>query len=252
MPSIQLFSYPTSPYAQKVGCYLKYKRLDFKLIPVNPLTNDQIAFTRQRQVPVLQIGDEWRKDSSALGIWLNDLYPERPILPSDEAARAAILDIDDWISQSLITSVFRYAVEWQNLWYSITNGWRLSRAVSNGTKLPRYVRLIWPFGIKRAPFIVKMVNALDLSESIPQMNRRLQQEFLEHLGDGPFLGSQPQVSLADLSAFPPIASGWFMGMKTKQSLLEHPEIRAWAKRIHAELPANPLLVPDKLLKRSVL
>ena len=55
MSSIQLFSYATSPYAQKVGCYLKYKQLDFKFIPVNPLTNEQIAFTRQQQVPVLQI-----------------------------------------------------------------------------------------------------------------------------------------------------------------------------------------------------
>lgn len=32
MSEIQLFSYPTSPYAQKVGCYLKYKKLDFELV----------------------------------------------------------------------------------------------------------------------------------------------------------------------------------------------------------------------------
>lgn len=250
MSSIQLFSYATSPYAQKVGCYLKYKQLDFKFIPVNPLTNEQIAFTRQRQVPVLQIDDDWRKESSELGLWLDELYPERPMLPSNKTAKDSILSIDEWISSKLIPSFFRYAVEWQNPVYSILNGWRLSRAVSNGTRLPLYVRLLWPFGVKRAPFIVKMVNELDLNESIPAMNTRLQNEFLAHLGDGPFLGGQAEISLADLSAFPPIASGWFMGMNTKQSLLAHPQIRAWAERVYAHLPANPLLVPDKILKRS--
>lgn len=252
MPSIQLFSYPTSPYAQKVGCYLKYKQLDFKLVGVNPMTNVEIAFTRQRQVPVLQIGDEWRKESSELGLWLDELYPERPLLPSDNTARESILKIDQWISRHLIISIFRYAVEWQNPWYSVTNGWRLSRAVNNARPLPLYARVLWPFAVKRAPFIVKAVNEMDLGESMPDMNRRLQQEFLEHLADGPFLGGQSQLSLADLSAFPPIASGWFMGMKAKQSLIAHPEIRAWAKRVYAQLPANPLLVPDKLLKRQTL
>jgi len=45
-------------------------------------------------------------------------------------------------------------------------------------------------------------------------------------------------------------SGHFMGMKTKQSLREHPEILAWAKRVYQELPDNPMLVPDKFLKRK--
>ena len=114
MTDIQLFSYPTSPYAQKVGCYLKYKDIDFKFIPVNPLHNSEIAFTRQRQVPVLQIGEEWRKESSELGIWLNELYPEPSILPDSQSEREQILKIDQWISDQLIPSYFRNAVEWQN------------------------------------------------------------------------------------------------------------------------------------------
>jgi len=252
MTDIQLFSYPTSPYAQKVACYLKYKQLEFKFIGVNPISSAEIAFTRQRQVPVMQIGDEWRKESSELGIWLDELYPERPILPNDQQSRDDILLIDQWISNSLIPSVFRYAVEWQNAWYSITNGWRLSRAVSNATPLPLYVRILWPWGVKRAAFIVNMVEKMDLTESIPDMNKRLQDEFLKHLAGGPFLGNQANITLADLSAFPIITNGHFMGMKTKQSLKEHPEILAWAKRVYAELPMNPTLVPDKLLRHHNL
>jgi len=121
-PPIQLFSYPTSPYAQKVGCYLKYKQLDYKLVAVNPLNNTEIRFTRQRQVPVLQIGNQWRKDSSELGLWLDELYPQKPIMPVDEAERDKVLLIDRWISDSLIPTSFRRAVEWESPVASILNG----------------------------------------------------------------------------------------------------------------------------------
>ena len=252
MSEIQLFSYPTSPYAQKVGCYLKFKQLDFKLVAVNPLTNDQIKFTRQRQVPVMQIGDEWRKESSELGLWLDETYPDKPMLPSDAAEREHILQIDKWISDSLIPSMFRAACEWQSSFNSITNGWKLSRAVSDATPLPRYVRLIWPFGVKRAPFIVNMVNQLDLTESMDDMLQRLQNEFVGHLEGGDFLGGRSQPSMADLSAFPTVANGYMMGMRAKIYLLDKPEIKAWAKRVLTHLPDNPLLVPDKFIQRRLV
>jgi len=251
MPNVQLFSYPTSPFAQKVGCYLKYKQIDFKLVPVNPLTNAEIAFTDQRQVPVLQIDGEWRKESSELGIWLDQRFASRPLLPEDQTLRQAISDCDAWISANLLPSIFRYAVEWQNPWYSISNGWRLSRAVNDATPLPFYVRLLWPFGVKRAPFIVRMVNAMNLEESIPKMNERLQTEFIRNLQGGPYLAGNSNPSLADFSAFPAIASGFFMGMKTRQALIDHPEIYAWSQRVYQHLPENPLLVPDRLLKRRL-
>lgn len=41
-----------------MGCCLYYKNLPFEFVPVNPMDAREIAFTRQTQVPVLQIGDE--------------------------------------------------------------------------------------------------------------------------------------------------------------------------------------------------
>ena len=252
MANIKLYSYPTSPYAQKVACYLNYKQLDFEFVPVNPMTNEQIKFTKQRQVPVLEIDGQWRTESSELGLWLEQVCPERSILPSDEPACHEVLEIDQWISSSLIPSVFRYAVQWQNPWHSITNGWRLSRAVHHSTPLPFYARALWPFAVKRAGFIVAMVEQMDLSESIPDMNARLQNEFISKLAGGPFFAGQTEVSLADLSAFPVVAHSYFMGMKTRQSLRDDPEILAWAKQVHAQLSKNPFLVDGCLLKRIEL
>ncbi len=251
MSHIQLFTYPTSPYAQKVGCYLKFKQLDFKLVGVNPMTNDQIRFTRQRQVPVLQIADQWRKESSSIGLWLEEKYPERPMLPVDKSERDRVLAVDKWVSESLIPSVFRNAYEWENAFYSITNGWKLSRAVNHCTPLPRLARVLWPFGVKRAPFIVNMVEQLDLTESMQDMVSRLQKELVQHLGSGDYLAGRSEPSMADLSAFPIVVNGYMMGMKSKRFMVDHPDIMAWVKRVSTYLPVNPLLVPDKYIVRSL-
>ncbi len=252
MSDIQLYSYPTSPYGQKVGCYLKYKQLDYRFVGVSPLSSEQIKFTGQRQVPVLQIGDEWKKESSELGIWLDQLFPERPIMPNDEARAQKIRGVDDWISQSLIPAMFRGAVEWQNAFNSIANGWRLARTVNIVTPLPFYVRLIWPFAVKRAPFIVRMVEQLDLNETMSDMMFRLEQEFVDHLNGQDYLGGESELSLADLSAFPIIANAYMTGMRSNHFLIDRPEIRAWAQRVARQLPANPLLVPDSFIKRSLV
>ena len=123
---------------------MKYKKLDFELVGVNPITSAEIAFTGQKRVPVLKIGDEWRLESSELGLWLEELYPAIPIMPADEAARAEVLAVDQWVSESLIPTIFRRAVEWENPIYSIQNGWKLARAVHNASPLPWYARVLWP------------------------------------------------------------------------------------------------------------
>jgi len=219
MSDIQLYSYPTSPYGQKVGCYLKYKQLDYRFVGVSPLRSEQIKFTGQRQVPVLQIGDEWRKESSELGMWLDQLFPERPIMPSDEVRAQKVRDVDDWISQSLITAMFRGAVEWQSNFNSMSK---------------------------------RMVEQLDLSESMSDMMLRLEQEFVDHLDGQDYLGGESELNLADLSAFPIIANAYMTGMRSNYFLIDRPEIRAWAQRVARQLPDNPLLVPDSFIKRSII
>jgi glutathione S-transferase len=97
---IILYGYPTSPYVMIVACFLRFKQLPFKYIPVNPVGPVAIKFTKQRQVPVLSIGEEWRTDSTPLGIWLNEVYPDNNILGSSESSRQKILAIDNWVSDS--------------------------------------------------------------------------------------------------------------------------------------------------------
>lgn len=251
MPHVTLYGYPTSPYVMKVACYLKYKKIPYDYVPVNPVSPVQIKFTGQRQVPVLTIGDEWRKDSTPLGIWLNENFPERNILGDSKADTQHILAIDRWISDHLITSVFRSAVDWESAWDSMRDGWLLARAVNNATPIPAFARVLWPFLVRRAKFIVDMVERLDRTESMSAMRERMRSEFLEHLGDGPFLGGRDTISLADLSAYPTIVSGYLMGMHQDVPFLRDDKVIAWCGRMQAKLPDNPLLVPDKLIEREM-
>jgi glutathione S-transferase len=249
-PPIKLYGYPTSPYVMKVACYLNYKQLPFEFVPVNPIHSKEIKFTGQKQVPVMEIGDEWRKDSSPLGIWLDERFPDRPLLGSSEIERVQIMAIDAWVSNMLIPARFRAAVEWESGINAIRNGWILSRAVNDASPLPWLVRKLWPIFVRRAPFILDMVNKLDPSESPIEMHKRLANEMLTHLGKGPFLGGLPEPSLADFSAYPLIVSGYLMGMHGKSQYLQHEKIVKWCRRVQSHLPKNPLLVPDYLIERT--
>jgi len=250
--AIKLYGYPTSPFVLKVGCYLKYKQLPFEFVPVHPVTRTQIKFSGQVQVPVLSIDEQWKSDSSPIGIWLDERYPDKPLLGTNESEKQTILEIDHWISKQLLPARFRAALKWESSWNGLRNGWLLGAAMNNSIALPWYLRVMWPFLVKRAGFLHKIVNQLDLTEPLWDMHERLAQELIGHLSDGPFLGGLSQPSLVDLSAYPIVIFSHLMGLHGRNVYLEKPEIIAWCKRVQSHLPDNPLLVPDDLLKRDLL
>lgn len=94
MDSITLYGAPFSPFVRKVRLALKHKGIDYKLIPVMPIGDDQPAeFTANSplgKIPLLHTGKIWLPDSSVICAWLDRVHPERPLLPDDAntAARA--------------------------------------------------------------------------------------------------------------------------------------------------------------------
>lgn len=95
-----LYSYALSPYAGKVHAFLNFKQLPFRVHYVNPLrAAKELDFTGQHFVPVVRIGEQWRADSTPIGLWLDEVFPELPLLPEGDAERTAILAIDQWAKQ---------------------------------------------------------------------------------------------------------------------------------------------------------
>lgn len=155
--SIRLYSYVTSPYAMKVHSYLLYKRLPFTVHYVNPFRVGR-ELPMGRQIPVLEIDDETRNDSTPIGLWLDERFPDAPaLLPTDPAEREEVIQQDRWVSEELIPTVFNDVYPRLNRdgWRSLRACLRLGYCVDQTTPdgLPAGTRFLWPLFIRQAGFI---------------------------------------------------------------------------------------------------
>lgn len=79
-----------SPYVRKVLACLELKRLDYEIDPITPFFgNDEFErLSPLRRIPVLIDGDLVLSDSSVIAAYLDEAYPEPPLLPRSPADRA--------------------------------------------------------------------------------------------------------------------------------------------------------------------
>lgn len=252
MSEIKLYGYCTSPYVRKAGAFLYYKGLDFTHTPVNPLDPaSTIGFTDGTQVPVVSVGDDWKRDSTPIGLWLDALFPDKPLVPADPEARAKVMAADAWASDVFLRSIFRAAMEPADTLDYRFRFWRLAALVSSQTPLPEEVRHNWPNFVPNAPFIQAMKAEMDLSESAGDMARRIAMELVGHIGEGPFIAGQPTPGLVDLAIFPNVVFGFMAGLEDQLSAAALPPIAQWISNVAAHLPDNPILVPDGFLVRRL-
>lgn len=249
---ITLYGYATSPFVRKVCCYLYYKELSFEFVGVSPVEPYKtIGFTDGTQVPVLKVGDEWRRNSSELGLWLDELFPDKPLLSEVAAEREKALGIDAWASEQFIPGmVFRPAVDSELDDAFRKRAWLLADIVSSGAELSDAIKQMWPELIRKAPFIIEMVNMLDREEPLDVMQVRLFLELVDFLGDGPYLGGLKEPSLADFAIYPQIIFPYQVGLLGSLPVAQHPTIGPWLKRVSEHLPANPWCVDEKFIVNS--
>lgn len=243
---ITLYVYVTSPYANKVKCFLDYKNLDYRVIHVDPMERKDIAFTKQKQIPVLKVRHEWRVDSTPIGLWLDELFPETKLIPSSKE-KDKILKIDRWISNTLIASIFRQVAEWKSISSGMEDGWKLSSTLNKSRPLSKISRFLWPIGLKHTGFIKRIANQMDHTETIEKMRKRVIKEFLKKLGKGPYLGGYQKPTLADLSAYPQFALPHAIGMNQAYPIDDYPKIKEWMKKVQKHLPKNTLLIKEECI-----
>ncbi len=250
MTEVKLYGYATSPYVRKSGCFLYYKGIDFTHVPVNPLKPQAtIGHTHGTQVPVLEVDGEWRLESSDHAHWLDELFPQKPLYPI--VHREKIDEIDRWISDAFLPSLFRMAIDGDFNMQFVRRAWRLAALVNADTPLPFPVRLIWPIGLRRASFIQHLSQHIDLSESYEDMRERLLLELVEHIGQGPFMGGLEQPTMLDLAVFPQLVFSYMFGLEERLSAASHQAIKDWLTRVCEHLPDNPTLAADKMLVHSL-
>jgi glutathione S-transferase len=90
MNDLELFSMPLCPFAHRVRLVLAEKEIAYRLTEID-LGNKPPAFLKispYGKVPALRHGDKHICESAIINEYLDEVFPERPLLPRDPAVRA--------------------------------------------------------------------------------------------------------------------------------------------------------------------
>ncbi len=99
---ITLHQFQVSPFCDKVRRILHWKRLEYRIQEV-PLVRAQAIrkINPIGKLPCLEHDGAFVADSTDIAYYLEERFPEPPILPSDPAQRALCHVFDDWADESL-------------------------------------------------------------------------------------------------------------------------------------------------------
>lgn len=251
---IILYSYLLSPFAAKVHTFLRYQGLPFETAYVDPRRARE-DLPLGSQVPVLRIDDESRADSTPIGCWLDERFPDAPrLLPPEEPDRRQVLEIDRWVTDRMIPVAFRTMLATGEPWWtrvrSRRRGARALHATVTGG-LPLGLRILYPLLVSRPRFIRRQLALADPDRSLRDVQSRLCAELTERLEGGPFLGGRTRASLADLSAYPQLVLPHLAGYARGDYFRRHEAVTAWLGRVGALLDPSVPLLPTALVERRL-
>jgi glutathione S-transferase len=100
---LELYQYELSQFSEKVRLILDYKGLDYRKIEVTPGVGQFELFrlSGQSQVPVLKDGGTVISDSTAIAMYLERKYPDKPLIPTDPKQRGLCLLMEEWADASI-------------------------------------------------------------------------------------------------------------------------------------------------------
>lgn len=104
--TLELHHWEISPFCEKVRKILDYKGIPYRTV-TQPLTQRPLLqrHTGQQKVPVLRDGDTWVADSTDIARYLDEHYPDKPVLPAGGRDRALCLLIEDWADEAFASTV---------------------------------------------------------------------------------------------------------------------------------------------------
>lgn len=109
MADIQLISNILCPFTQRAGIQFAEKGVDFERIYIDLADKPDwfTAISPLGKVPVLRVGDEAVFETSVICNFIEDAYPDKPLLPEDALNRAAERGWCEFIS-AMIGDVYMF------------------------------------------------------------------------------------------------------------------------------------------------
>ena len=198
-----------SPNCWRITLALAHKGLSFETIPWRFTEKDAIAFSAQGAVPVLVDSTHTVFDSWRIAVYLDEAYPDRPMLMDSEQARGAIFAFKNWCERSVHSAVFRIIILdlFAHLHDKDKAYFRESREKRIGTTLEA-------FGSDRSGALVALRQALDPVRPV--------------LVEQPFIGGRSP-SFADYILFS--AFQWARVMSPIRLLEPDDPLYAWRERL---------------------
>lgn len=98
-----------SPFCWRAKFALAHKGLDYIDVPTGFTEKEKIAFANSRTVPVIKDGEKPVKDSWAIAVYLDEMYPERLLLKS-EMGRSFARFINGWADVVVNGGIFPMVV----------------------------------------------------------------------------------------------------------------------------------------------
>lgn len=130
-----------SPYVRKVLACMELKKLEFEVDPITAFFgNDEFErLSPLRRIPVMIDGEVAISDSSVVCAYLDEAYPERPLLPVTPAERASARWLEEFADTRLgdlfIWSLFYQRFVRRLVWGEEPDEDRVKRTVE--TDIPR-------------------------------------------------------------------------------------------------------------------
>ncbi len=113
-----------SPYVRKVLACMALKGVDdYEIDPITPFFGDE-EFARLsplRRIPVLIHGDLVLNDSTVICAWLDEVFPEPPLLPADPADRARARWLEEY-ADTRLGDVFIWGLFYQKVVHPLVWG----------------------------------------------------------------------------------------------------------------------------------
>lgn len=243
MNKVQFYSFALSPYALKVHCYLLALDIDFETIFVDAMKMREILPVG-KTVPVLTVNSESRNESSEIGYWLNELYPEQQLVPLELVEKTQIAD--KWVNDRLINLAFRDSVGFDDpMIKKYKKRLHLSKAL--GQTSPNGVSAIFRLAhmlLLEKTFVKNNIAMTDVGRKLDDLRVELAAEFNELLEGGPFLCGSQKPTLADLSAYPQIVKP--KAIDGLEYFLPGETVSTWVSNMEKAYPKLLACFPEKI------
>ena len=203
---LELYQFELSQYSEKVRLILDYKGLEYRKIEVIPGIGqlELFSLSGQQQVPVLKDGKTIVADSTAIAMYLDRQYPEKPIIPTDTKQRGLCLLMEEWADESIgkksRQTLYGALSQDQNLRQAILPSSTPEPIKSLVAAFPSEILKIVGFGVGFGPDDIKAAKD-DLNQDLEALSLLLlESPYL--VGDTPTLADFAVAGLSMLLKFP--------------------------------------------------